>query len=131
MSADIAIYTQAGLDLGTLLSTWDPQDHSQWRIFSKLGECLLNLWLVFVLIKGMQESSEVLTCLVIIYLIISYLYLHSLPPTKLTNKLALSCVIRRGVVDGQTERRDRVERLLLPAKVSSGRVLLLLYNVGF
>jgi hypothetical protein len=37
MSADIAIFTQAGLDLPSLLQQWDPASLSQWRIFSKLG----------------------------------------------------------------------------------------------
>ena len=38
MSADIAIFTQAGLDLPSLLPQWDPADQGRWRIFSKLGK---------------------------------------------------------------------------------------------
>eukprot|EP01032_Pedospumella_encystans_P009522 gene9522-11200_t len=37
MTADTAIYTQSGVDLSNLLSNWDQDNNSQWRVFSKLG----------------------------------------------------------------------------------------------
>jgi hypothetical protein len=37
MSADTAIFTQAGLHLPSLLAQWDPAQRNQWRLFSKLG----------------------------------------------------------------------------------------------
>jgi len=51
MTADTAIYAQAGLDLPTLLAKWDAANESQWRIFSKLGECV-----------PMQNLSLLCTC---------------------------------------------------------------------
>ena len=43
MTADTAIFTQAALDLPSLLQTWNAQDSGQWRIFSKLGEYDIRL----------------------------------------------------------------------------------------
>jgi hypothetical protein len=40
MTADTAVFTQAALDLPSLLQQWDPASHGQWRIFSKLGKTL-------------------------------------------------------------------------------------------
>jgi hypothetical protein len=40
MTADTAVFTQAALDLPSLLQQWDPASHGQWRIFSKLGKGL-------------------------------------------------------------------------------------------
>jgi hypothetical protein len=47
MSADTAIFTQAGLDLPSLLAQWDPAQRNQWRLFSKLGVYLFALRVVF------------------------------------------------------------------------------------
>ena len=46
MTADTAIFTQAALDLPSLLQAWNAQDSGQWRIFSKLGryDTLLALY---------------------------------------------------------------------------------------
>ena len=44
MTADTAIFTQAALDLPTLLQQWDPSSHNQWRIFSKLGTVIMHIF---------------------------------------------------------------------------------------
>ena len=44
MTADTAIYTQSGVDLSNLLSKWDQDNNSQWRVFSKLGKSLVDLF---------------------------------------------------------------------------------------
>lgn len=56
MTADTAIFTQAGLDLPNLLKQWDPQGVNQWRLFSKLGEC----WLLYFLF--VYSSTRITPC---------------------------------------------------------------------
>lgn len=54
MSSDTAIFTQAALDLPELLSDWDPQGRGQWRIFSKLGQCVSY---GYILLSSSSSSS--------------------------------------------------------------------------
>lgn len=96
MSADIAIFTQAALDLPALLQQWDPSARSQWRIFSKLGKrrALINKKIVNGGLKGCVYSDNL---------------------DGAYKMLRLNCMLRGW--DRAKSRRDRIQRIRMCPQV--------------